>query len=48
MIQALELHIVTLCAVILAAGPATRLWREVQNWIDRRGHEQQRKGSESQ
>ena len=48
MIQAFEFHIVTLCAVILAVGPGIRLWREVQNWIDRRGHEQQRQRSESQ
>ncbi len=48
MIQTLELHIVTLCAIILAVSPATRLWREFQNWMDRRAHEQQRKGSVSQ
>jgi hypothetical protein len=37
----LELHIITLCLLVLAADPARRLVREVQNWLDRRRIHQQ-------
>ena len=32
---AIELHIVTLCALLLAIEPARKLGRSVKNWLDR-------------
>jgi hypothetical protein len=32
----MELHVITLCAIILAVEPATRLFTKIRNWYDRR------------
>jgi hypothetical protein len=32
----IELHLVTLCLIVLAVEPAERLVRQARNWLDRR------------
>lgn len=36
-----ELHVITLCALIIAAEPAKKLWIQFKNWRDAERRHQQ-------